>query len=359
MNDSSLSPTMASVLYLRLAEYAALPAAEQARLRSLLVACASRALQGLNLPDRLVLNASDGLIVVVLDHPEGALDAAGRCLENAVGLPLQLGLDHGPTLPVAQGGTVVGMVGDSIIAAGTAAAYSPLGEVRITQAFRDALAARTPSRSALLVKAGALPGESGRMELYTPGPRTPAQRRRGLLSIAAVSALGLVALALAGRQLNLKPPVLEFDIKPSGQVSIDGERVGASPPLTQLELKPGSHRIVVRYADQEPLRQTVQLEHGQRLRISHDFAPPAVLMFDIQPGGEVFVDGVSQGQIPGLEQLQLAAGDHLLEVKYLTYPPLSVTISPKPAQHLRVRYTFEGPPPAPPPSPKAKKKGKR
>ena len=172
MNDSSLPPIMASALYLRLSDFNELPAPDQERLKAQLVSCVRRGLQGLNLPDRIVLDGADGLIVVVLDHPEGALDAAEACLRGATGLHLQVGIDHGPTLPVAEGDAVVGMIGDGIGIAGAAAGLCPPGELRLTQAFRDALASRAPGRLALLHAEGSLEGNP----LYAAGARTPAQR---------------------------------------------------------------------------------------------------------------------------------------------------------------------------------------
>lgn len=361
MNDSSLPPTLASALYLRLAEFDERPAAEQAAQRAQLAGCARTALQGLTLADRLVLKAVDGLIVVVLDNPEGALDVAGRCLQAAEDVvPLQIGLAHGVVTPVAEGEAIVGMIGEGIETAASACGYAAPGQLRITDSFRDALACRAPGRAALLSPAGSFSGSQGRPQaLFAPGVQAPAQRRHRLLVGAGVIALLLLAVGLIGGVLLVRPALLAFDIKPSGQVSVDGQRIGEAPPLTQYELPHGPHRIVVRYRDHEPLRVDLDLEPGETRIISHDFAPPAVLLFDIKPGGEVFVDGVSRGQIPGLERLEVAAGEHRLEVVYGSQPPLSVTISPKPDQQLMVRYQFAEEPPPKPKAPPRKTRGKR
>lgn len=358
MNDSSLPPVLASVLYLHLAEFAAQSAPEQARLRGQLVACVRRALQGLTLSDRVVLESPDGLLVVVFDDPRGALEAAERCLRESEELPLHVGIDHGPVLPVAEGEAVVGMIGDGIGGAAMAAGFAPQAELRVTRAFHDALAGRAPERATLLAPAGVIPGKY-RQELFAPGPRTPAQRRRGLLAIAGGFALVLLLLAAGGRQLMVRPAVLVLEIEPRGEVQVDGERIGDTPPLRELKLKPGSHRVVIWHGEQEPLRRRLDLEAGERHVIRHDFLPEATLLFDIQPGGEVFVDGESRGLIPGLEKLQLEPlADYQLEVRLDPYPPLSVKLSPKPGQQLRVKYRFVEEKPPEPPAP-AKKKGKR
>ncbi len=358
MNDSSLPPILASVLYLHLAEFAAQSVAEQARLRGQLVACARKAVQGLVLSDRVVLESPDGLLVVVFDDPRGALEAAERCLREAEELSLHVGIDHGPVVPVAEGEAVVGMIGGGIAGAAMAAGFAPVGELRATRAFLDALAGRAPERATLLEAAGLIPGRN-RQELFAPGPRSPAQRRRGLLAIAGGFALALLLLALGGRQLMVRPAVLVLEIEPHGQVQIDGKRLGDTPPLRELKLEPGSHRVVIWHGEQEPLRRRLELVAGERHVIKHDFLPPATLLFDIQPGGEVFIDGASRGLIPGLEKLELEPlADYQLEVRLDPHPPLSVKLSPKPGQQLRVKYRFVEEKPEPP-APAKKKKGKR
>jgi len=98
------------------------------------------------------------------------------------------------------------------------------------------------------------------------------------------------------------------------------------------------------------------------VNVRHDFEPPAVVLLDILPGGEVFLDGEPKGTLPGLQSLQLEGAEHLLEVRFEDYPPLSVKLTPRPAQQLRVKYRFVEEPP--PPDPKAqtgkkKTRGKR
>ena len=68
MNELTATPTHASVLYLRLGEFAAKAVMEQARMRAQLEAVVAAGLSVLPERDRIVLDAHDGIVLVVLDN---------------------------------------------------------------------------------------------------------------------------------------------------------------------------------------------------------------------------------------------------------------------------------------------------
>ncbi|HSW14366.1 MAG TPA: hypothetical protein VLI06_16080 [Solimonas sp.] len=362
MNDSSHPTILASVLYLRLDSLAEQPDAEQDRLRALLDAVVGRALQPLPLADRLVLDGSDGLVVVVLANPLGALSAAERSLQNSSGLPLAIGIGQGLVEAVAAKGSTAGIGGDGIAIAGAAAASAVPGQLLVTTGFREALAEQAPEREALLRPAGlTVEAAAQQYDLHTPGPRSAVQRRGKVLQLAAGMALLLLVLAGVMRSgAFLKPATLAFEVNPSGKVYVDGEIQGATPPLRKLEVRPGRHRIEVRHTEHPPMLLDVDLKPGQRMVVRHQFAAPGILLFDILPGGEVFVDGIPQGHIPGLEKLELSSTQHRIDVYYESFPPLTVDVNIQPGQQALIRHRFE--PEAPPqeaaPDPR-KPRGKR
>ena len=80
---------IASVVFLRIQDFARRPASEQARLRAQLEAVVAVTTAELEPASRIVLEASDGTAVVVLQDPRGALRLAERALTAAAaGLPL-------------------------------------------------------------------------------------------------------------------------------------------------------------------------------------------------------------------------------------------------------------------------------
>jgi hypothetical protein len=61
---------------------------------------------------------------------------------------------------------------------------------------------------------------------------------------------------------------------------------------------------------------------------------------DVQPWGEIFVDGISRGVSPPLKTLSLAAGRHTVEVRNAGLPPYRVTIDLKAGQPATIRHMF-------------------
>jgi hypothetical protein len=62
-----------------------------------------------------------------------------------------------------------------------------------------------------------------------------------------------------------------LDIKPWGEVVVDGRPRGLSPPLKVLQLAEGPHRIEVRNPAGAALTRDVKVSAGGRVEISHTF----------------------------------------------------------------------------------------
>src|SRR5262245_39041919 len=184
----------ASVVFLRIQDFARRPASEQARLRAQLEAVVAVTAAELAPERRLVLDASDGVAVVVLSDPRGALRLAERALTAAsAGLPLCAGLNHG-TLKTAGKKGNEGMTGDGIAVAASIAQFTAPGRLFASRAFRDALADAAPGQEAALVSAGTFNDPGLRThELYKPDGAAVRRRSRryALLGV-------LIAAALIG-----------------------------------------------------------------------------------------------------------------------------------------------------------------
>jgi hypothetical protein len=193
------SSFVASVAFLRIRDFASRTASEQARQRAQLEAVLAVTMAELAPASRLVLDASDGVAVVVLDNPQGALRLAERALNAAaVGLPLCAGLNHGAVRLLGDSAGDA-MVGDGIAVAASVAQFAPPAELRVTRAFRDALADAAPGMEASLVPKGSSKDASLRAhELYTRDRTELVRRKRAYkaLSVAAVFALVASGVAL-------------------------------------------------------------------------------------------------------------------------------------------------------------------
>jgi hypothetical protein len=190
----------ASVAFLKIQDFARRPASEQARLRAQLQAVVAVTAAEIAPASRIVLDAADGVAVVVLDDPRGALRLAERALAAvAVGLPLSAGLNHGALeLAGRKGGE--GMTGDGIAVAAAVAAFAPPAKVMSSRSFRDALAEVLPGREAMLGPAGTFTDPGLRThEVFSPHASGLARRSRRYGAIAVLLAVALIGAGAAVR----------------------------------------------------------------------------------------------------------------------------------------------------------------
>lgn len=67
------------------------------------------------------------------------------------------------------------------------------------------------------------------------------------------------------------PVLVRLDIRPWGEVWINGVARGISPPVKELKLIPGKYQVVLRNADLPPYRVTLEVKAGKPAVISHVF----------------------------------------------------------------------------------------
>ena len=183
---------IASVVFLKVQEFGRRPASEQARMRAQLEAVIAVVTAAIEPSSRVVLEASDGAAVVLLDDPPGALRLAQQALTSAAaGLPLSAGLNHG-ALQLSGRKGAEGMTGDGIAVAAAVAEFAPSPKLMASRAFRDALADARPGEEVALARAGTFTDAGLRAhELFAPDARAPARRslRYAVASVLLVAAL--------------------------------------------------------------------------------------------------------------------------------------------------------------------------
>jgi hypothetical protein len=272
----------ASVLALRVVDYATRPVAAQASARERLEAVILRALAGTPEVDRVVLDTADGAAVVFLGGAGQALAAADAVRGAAAGkdLPLALGLNAGPVKPVTENGRT-NVIGDGIAAALAAAGFAAAGEALASRDFRDAAGSPFADRFAA---AGTRTDASLRLhELHacTPAPDPRRAGRRRALRIAAVTGAALLAGGAAVRVTRDavarrgRPARVALAITPWAEVTVDGVAQGRTPPLKTLELAPGRRTIALRHGSAPPLTLELDLKPGEETTIRHSFTAPA------------------------------------------------------------------------------------
>jgi hypothetical protein len=271
------SPVFANIAFLRIAGFAARAVADQARLKGRLEARLREAIAGLPAADRIVLDAPDGMALVHFGAPARALDLVQALCAAAGEEPLKAGLNHGPIAVTARDAGAM-VFGDGISSAATASGFAPGDRILVTAPFAKMLEATQPDRAAELAPAGEFTDARVRLHaFYSPEPKRLIARRNRLAAYALVGMLAILLLGVIGREVNSRyfpprPAVVEFDVKPWGEVVIDGVARGRTPlDLREVELPPGRHQIRVRSGRYPPLDLKVSLEPGERMTVTHSF----------------------------------------------------------------------------------------
>lgn len=281
MNEPDSLPTLASVVFARITEFARRPVAEQARLRAQLESALGVALDTMPVGNRIILDAPDGIAVAVLRDPAGALDVAERWLNaTSAGVPVAIAINHGAIRLAGDQGDDQGLIGDAIGTAAAIAHFAGAARLFVSRAFRDALAEIDPARAACLKPAGVFTDANVRThELLSPVSGARSRRRRVLSAVAVTLVFGIGA-ALVAFQSDLrrefhrgKPALLGFEISPHGDVIVDNVFRGPSPPLSTLRLEPGTHEVEIRRKNFPPFKARIELEAGRSATIVHSFDP--------------------------------------------------------------------------------------
>jgi len=283
MNTTASTPALASVIVLKIQEFTRKPVAEQVKLKARLESLVGLAIKPLPLAGRIVLDASDGMAVVVPGRPRIALALAVRS-QAAADIPLCIGVNHGPVKPVSDELRGPGLVGDALASGLILANAAAPGHLVASRSFREALKADSPARAADLRATGTFTDANVRShELFLFDRRAARARRWRRIAFGTLTLAAIIGAGFGARFLRLayeppppppvRPAVIQLQIKPRGDVLVDGVWQGASPPLTQVEVDPGPHTIEVRNRPSPPLRLEVSLGSGESMTITHTFAP--------------------------------------------------------------------------------------
>jgi hypothetical protein len=276
---AATNPVYANVAFLRLPQFDARSVVEQAALKEKLEARARDAIARIPADSRVVLDADDGLALVLFGDPAVALGVAqafGADPDTAV----QAGLNYGP-LALTSRGSDARVFGDGLAAAAAAARFAEPGKLLVTQDFAKALGHHHPERAAALATAGDFTDTRVRLHsFYTPDARRGAMYRRKMLAYGAGGVAAILLAGVAGREMlhRLFPPlpaVVRFQVKPRGEIFVDGVSKGRVPPLQEIEIPAGHHVIQLRNPGAPVFEQALDLAPGEKHVIIHTFPRPA------------------------------------------------------------------------------------
>jgi len=281
LNVSGSLHALASVVFIRVTEFARRPVAEQARLRAQLEAALAVALIRVLPQARIILDAPDGMAIVVLGDPAAALDIAQRCMSaSSAGVSMAVAINHGAIRIAPDDSGQQGLIGDAVGTAAAIAHFAGPARLFVSRSFREALSASSPARAISIRPAGIFTDANVRThELFAPDPASALRRRKILAVVGAAVLIGVFAALVyfqdairrdlrAGQQATLA-----FALFPDGDVFVDGVARGKSPPLATLRLPPGLHTIELKRKGEIPFRTSVDLLAGRTTTIEYDFRP--------------------------------------------------------------------------------------
>ena len=277
--SSVSTPVYANVAFLRIPQFTTRPVAEQAALKEKLETRTRAAIDSLPEGERAVLDAEDGLALVLFGDPASALDIAQALHAGAGDSPLQAGLNYGP-LALTSRGSDARVFGDGLSAAAAAARFASPEKLLVTGDFAKALQSRHPARAAALAMAGDFTDTRVRLHsFYTPDAALGSIYRRRMLAYGVGGVAGILMLGVAGReaQKRLFPPlpaVIKLSVKPRGEIFVDGVSKGHAPPLQEIEVPAGKRVVQLRNPGYPPLEVTLDLKPGERTTIAHTFTRP-------------------------------------------------------------------------------------
>jgi hypothetical protein len=276
------NPVYANVAFLRIPEFDSRGVAEQAALKEKVEVRAREALSGVARVDRVVLDAEDGIAIILFGDPERALRVAESFNVGNAEPALQLGLNYGP-LALAASGVDTRIFGDGLTAAVAAARFAQPRKLYVTQDFAVALERGHPARAAELATAGEFTDTRVRQHsFYTPDAKRAGAYRRRMLAYGVAGVFAIISVGLATRQVlkRLYPPppaVVTLNIKPRGDVYVDSVYRGTVPPLREVEVPAGIHVFEIRNARLAPYTTTLELKAAERAEITYTFVRPVII----------------------------------------------------------------------------------
>jgi len=154
--------------------------------------------------------------------------------------------------------------------AGAAADATPDPDASAQPRSGDSRGAASTAGAAAAPVAGAGPAgpAAGPSSPARPGAASPSGASAGAAPSAAGPRPGVAFQSSRPEAARVR---VQLDIRPWGQVLVDGEMRALSPPAKSLMLAPGSYRIEVRNGSLPPYRATLDVRAGQPAAIRHDF----------------------------------------------------------------------------------------
>lgn len=140
------------------------------------------------------------------------------------------------------------------------------------------------------------------------------------------------------------PVTAETPVIPAAAAAPAASTVAATPAVSttpRVSARPGVSARP-RVALPPRVAATPRVPESESVPLPTPVTPPkATVTFAISPWGEVYVDGNNVGVSPPLAKLQLASGEHQVEIRNQAFEPYRDTVSLEPGKSLKIRHKFK------------------
>jgi hypothetical protein len=405
MADPGNRTFICSVVFIDLVGYTKRPVSEQIRVKSSLTNNLSESIKDIPPNDRIILDTGDGAAISFLGDPEDALfvtlslreamlreGMTSTMIEATGEESVRMGINLGPVKLVRDINGHPNIIGDGINVAQRIMSFARPGQIVVSRSYYDVVSNLASEYAKLFKYEGSRTDKHVREhEIYIVGQDAIAfEKARSGMKDRAVSTnppampppqkistepgtttvtltipsftgtnrklgaiaggIGAVVVVLAALLFMRKPeaPAVAGPVPKITQATapvaapippVATEPPAASPPPAATDPKgaaPAVPAATLASAKADPAKADPAKAEPPKPE-----PPPATVNLAIDPWGEVFVNGKSQGASPPRKQLKLPPGKYRIEVRNSTFPAHVQTVELKSREELTVRHKFQ------------------
>jgi len=404
MTENQNSRTLiCSVVFLDIVEYTRLPVAHQIKVKEQFNALLSQALQDIAVTDRIILDTGDGAAISLIGDPEDALLLA-TSFRDAVSaqspgdtspLRIRIGINLGPVRLVKDINGQPNIIGDGINVAQRVMTFAEPTQALVSRSYYEVVSRLSDGYSKLFHYEGPRTDKHVREhEVYAigatiPGLRQRSQAKRGIASgfpgssglaldypaeiitmikanarrkpwfATSLTMIAILSVAIVVRSVRDKThhedmPAVEAAPTTQPRVAMPrADRMPAAVESDTAQMTPSGKSaraapttqpsVATPRTDRKP--EAAVGDTGQRMpsgtRPKAGAPGIAVVNLAITPWGEVYVDGKKQGVSPPLHDVEIAVGEHTIEVRNPGFPSHFETVNTNAGEQIRIKHKFQ------------------
>ena len=389
-----------SVVFLDIVEYSKKAVDEQIRLKDHLNKFVVEAIKDVAVNDRLILDTGDGAAISFLGDPEDALFVA-LGLRDAIledrktgffPLAVRIGMNLGPVKLVKDINGRPNLIGDGINVAQRVMAFAEPGQVLVSRSYYEVVSCLSQEYAKLFHYLGLksdkhireheiyaveqvkeegakpVPGDKEKKDgasgeaVAVPPPLSDQARMSGPIKEEVLpppspsgpegqkvdEKTGQAALLKTGERSTKRPGggsrKIFFVAIPAAIVLIVAGLLILKPKFqeTMGDLKDGQTDVAPDLKTEEPPGKQVDKDPAVAKLTTMDMAAKAsaFILLDIQPNGEVYVDGKMMGSSPPMDFVQITPGRHKIEIKKSPFPVYTQTVDLNPSENIKISHVF-------------------